>query len=87
MVTLLRERGETAIGLGRGDSGGQPGLDVTDDVAVHAAMASYRPTVVVNCATWTAVDDAEAHGDEALAVNGHAPRHLARGTRSSLAVR
>ncbi len=52
-------------------------LDITDAAAVRDAVARYQPDVVVNCAAWTAVDDAEAHEDEALEVNGHAVAHLA----------
>jgi len=52
-------------------------LDVTDEVAVAAALADSRPDVVVNCAAWTAVDDAESHEDEALAVNGAGAANVA----------
>jgi len=52
-------------------------LDITDYSAVAAAIASAKPDVVVNCAAWTAVDAAEAHEDEALAVNGHGAARLA----------
>ena len=51
-------------------------LDVTDAAAVAAAVAGHD--VVVNCAAWTAVDDAETHEAEALKVNGDGPRVLAR---------
>jgi dTDP-4-dehydrorhamnose reductase len=71
MVALLRGRGETVTGLDRA------GLDVTDAAAVAAAMAAVRPDVVVNCAAWTGVDDAEAHEEQALAVNGAGPANLA----------
>ena len=47
--------------LQRGD------LDITDARAVRDAVAGAD--VVVNCAAWTAVDDAETHEDEAFAVN------------------
>ncbi|MGA5098291.1 dTDP-4-dehydrorhamnose reductase [Streptomyces lavendulocolor] len=63
--------GDGATGLTRGD------LDVTDRDAVLAALRALRPSVVVNCAAWTAVDDAESREPEALAVNGTAVRHLA----------
>ncbi|MGD0703521.1 MAG: dTDP-4-dehydrorhamnose reductase [Trebonia sp.] len=63
LTDLLRARGEDVAGRTRAD------LDITDASAVAAAIASAKPDVVVNCAAWTAVDAAEAHEDEALAVN------------------
>jgi len=51
-------------------------LDVTDAAAVAGAVAGHD--VVVNCAAWTAVDDAETHEAEALKVNRDGPRVLAR---------
>ena len=51
--------------------------DITDVTAVKEAVAMARPDVVVKSAAWTAVDDAEAHEDEALAVNGHGVANLA----------
>ena len=71
LVALLTSAGEPVTSLGRGD------LDITDGTAVKQAIAIARPDVVVNCAAWTAVDDAESHEDEALAVNGHAVANLA----------
>lgn len=68
---VLRCAGDGAIGLTRRD------LDVTDREAVRAALRALRPSVVVNCAAWTAVDDAETREADALAVNGTAVRHLA----------
>jgi dTDP-4-dehydrorhamnose reductase len=52
-------------------------LDITDGTAVKEAVVTARPDVVVNCAAWTAVDDAEAREDEALAVNGRGVANLA----------
>jgi dTDP-4-dehydrorhamnose reductase len=71
LVAALAGHGEDVIGLSRKE------LDVTDEAAVAAALADSRPGIVVNCAAWTAVDDAESHEDEALAVNGTAAAHVA----------
>jgi dTDP-4-dehydrorhamnose reductase len=71
MVALLTAAGEPVTSLGRA------ALDITDGTAVKEAVAMAGPDVVVNCAAWTAVDDAEAHEDKALAVNGYAVANLA----------
>ena len=71
LVALLTATGEPVTAAGRS------AFDITDATAVKEAVATARPDVVVNCAAWTAVDDAEAHEDEALAVNGQAVANLA----------
>ncbi|MEU5437122.1 dTDP-4-dehydrorhamnose reductase [Streptomyces sp. NPDC020719] len=53
-------------------------LDLTDAAAVRDAVAAARPAVVVNCAAWTAVDDAETREPQALRINGGGAEHLAR---------
>ncbi len=63
LVAGLAARGEPVSAMDRAS------LDVTDDAAVADVIASARPDVVVNCAAWTAVDDAEASEERALAVN------------------
>ncbi|QGV82774.1 dTDP-4-dehydrorhamnose reductase [Streptomyces ficellus] len=68
---VLARLGDDAVGLPRRD------LDITDRDAVRAALRALRPATVVNCAAWTAVDDAESREPDALAVNGTAVRHLA----------
>ncbi|WP_380167480.1 dTDP-4-dehydrorhamnose reductase [Jannaschia sp. R86511] len=70
LVTALLEADHEVTGLDRSD------LDVTDAEAVATAVSGHD--VVVNCAAWTAVDDAEAHEADALAVNATAAGTLAR---------
>ena len=50
-------------------------LDICDPAAVRTALAEVD--VVVNCAAYTAVDDAETHEDEALAINAQGAGNLA----------
>ncbi|MEU0277831.1 dTDP-4-dehydrorhamnose reductase [Streptomyces sp. NPDC088147] len=80
LLARLAGAGESAAGLDR------TALDITDPGAVRAALAAHTPDVVVNCAAWTAVDDAEAKEAEALAVNGTGPRVLAEACAASGAV-
>jgi hypothetical protein len=47
---------------------------VTDAASVTDAITRHRPDVVVNCAAWTAVDDAEASEEQALAWSTPAAR-------------
>jgi dTDP-4-dehydrorhamnose reductase len=80
MTALLTARGEEFTALARAD------LDLTDGPAVGAAIAAAKPDVVVNCAAWTAVDAAEEHEAEALAVNGHGAANLAAACAAAGAV-
>jgi dTDP-4-dehydrorhamnose reductase len=77
VVTCLERDGETALALTRRD------LDITDRAAVTAAVLGCRPNIVVNCAAWTAVDEAEAHEDEAFEVNGRGARLVAAACAAS----
>ncbi|GGV77417.1 NAD(P)-dependent oxidoreductase [Streptomyces gelaticus] len=61
-------------------------VDITDPESVRAAFEEHRPAVVVNCAAWTAVDDAESQEDAALRVNGTGPAVLAEACREHGAV-
>jgi len=71
LVAALTADGEPVAAMDRA------GLDVTDAAAVTDAIARCRPDAVVNCAAWTAVDDAEASEEQALAVNARGPANLA----------
>jgi dTDP-4-dehydrorhamnose reductase len=54
-----------------------PVLDITDTRAVRQTFEDFRPDVVVNCAAYTAVDDAEKAEDVAYRVNATGPAVLA----------
>lgn len=53
-------------------------LDLTDDAAVRARVGETRPDVILNCAAYNAVDQAEDDPVPALAVNALGVRSLAR---------
>ncbi|GHH00448.1 dTDP-4-dehydrorhamnose reductase [Streptomyces lanatus] len=72
MVEELRARGEPVSGLDHAR------LDITDPESIERAFAAHHPDVLVNCAAYTAVDDAEKDEEQALRVNGDGPRLLAR---------
>jgi dTDP-4-dehydrorhamnose reductase len=74
-VLLLEERGHDVTAMTRHD------LDVTDESAAVAAVAGHD--VILNCAAWTAVDDAETHEAEAFEVNAVGPATLARAAASA----
>ncbi|MEU9287624.1 dTDP-4-dehydrorhamnose reductase [Streptomyces sp. NPDC048275] len=80
VLARLADAGIPAVAVARTD------LDITDPAAVQAVLSEHRPAVVVNCAAWTAVDDAETREDDALRINGDGPRHLAEACRELDAV-
>jgi dTDP-4-dehydrorhamnose reductase len=52
-------------------------LDITDKLAVDAAIMAARPDVVIHAAAWTAVDACESDPDKAMLVNGTATKYVA----------
>ena len=65
----------TVVGLTRRE------LDLTNHAAVVTAVARERPAVILNCAAYNAVDQAEDAVADALAVNAFVPQSLARAAR------
>ncbi len=74
-VDRLRAGGHEAVATDRDT------LDITDPAAVRAALAGFD--VVLNCAAYTAVDDAETHEDLAALINATGPSVLATATAAA----
>jgi dTDP-4-dehydrorhamnose reductase len=72
VVSVLATYRQEVVGLARSD------LDITDPGDVDRVLTARSPEVVVNCAAYTAVDDAEADEETATAINGDGPALLAR---------
>jgi dTDP-4-dehydrorhamnose reductase len=71
LAAELASRGEQVAALSRTD------LDITDSRAVNACVAAHAPDVIVNCAAYTKVDQAEAEEHQANAINGSSVEFLA----------
>lgn len=61
-------------------------LDITDSAAVMNAVQAAAPAVIINCAAFNRVDDAEDRPADAFAVNALAVRTLARAAEAADAV-
>ena len=71
IVLALQKRGETVIARRRSE------LDIGDGDGLRTAVDEIRPDIIVNCAAYTRVDDAETDEATATAVNGAAVLALA----------
>lgn len=76
LFPLLREQGEV-VAASRAD------CDLSSADAIRRLVAEVRPSVIVNPAAYTAVNEAEAHSDLAYAVNRSAAGTLAEAARRS----
>lgn len=56
---------------------GRPGLDICQTRTIERALADINPTVVINTAAYTAVDDAEGDAERAHALNAEGAGLLA----------
>lgn len=52
-------------------------LDIANRSSIMAAVADYRPDLILNAAAYTAVDAAENNADDAYRINADAPLWLA----------
>lgn len=74
---LAWEVGQRFQGLGEVISIGRPELDLADIEGVRAEIRRLKPSVLVNTAAYTAVDQAESEPDVAMKINSEAPAAMA----------
>lgn len=77
VVGLLHAYNEEFTACGRAQ------LDICDRASVADMFAVVRPDIVVNCAAYTAVDQAESDEETAYEVNARGPAILAHACRSA----
>ena len=65
---------------------GHSALDITDTDTVRRVVREEQPDVIVNCAAFTRVDDAEHQQEAATAINGSAVESLAHAANERAAV-
>lgn len=68
VLPVFAARGHEVRGCSRAE------LDVLDGDVVRRAVRDFSPHVVVQCAAYTGVDDAEREREQAFALNGEAAR-------------
>ena len=61
-------------------------LEITDNDAVSRAVADAKPDVIINCAAFNLVDDAESRPLDAFGINAFAVRTLARAAEDNGAI-
>jgi len=57
---------------------GRPELDITKPETLDAAFGAHDPDLVVNCAAYTGVDEAETEKYQAMAVNAEGAHSIAK---------
>jgi dTDP-4-dehydrorhamnose reductase len=57
-------------------------VDVTEPASIKKALASYEFDALINCTSYHKTDEVEKRASEAVAVNAHAPQHMAVACRA-----
>lgn len=76
LTDLLRGRGHEPI------ISDLPEMDITDPQGLKRYFAEKKPTLVINCAAHTKVDQCEREKDKADTINGYAVGYLASACKS-----
>lgn len=71
VVSLFDKAGHCVIGCGRNE------IDITNMDQCKYVTSVHRPEVIIHCASYTAVDEAETNMDEAYLVNVVGTRNIA----------
>ncbi|SYX86445.1 dTDP-4-dehydrorhamnose reductase [Paenibacillus alvei] len=71
VVRLFSQEGYEVFGLERSQ------LDITDDMMCNKVIGNLQPKVIIHCAAYTAVDNAETDQDNAYSVNAIGTRNIA----------
>ena len=56
-------------------------LDITNKSSVNHVVNSLNPDIVINCAAWTNVDEAEKYPEEAIEINAYGALNLAEASK------
>jgi len=76
--TQAEAKGLTLLCSDHRASEGIKALDITDEAAVRSALSAEKPDWIINCAAYTAVDQAESEPEQASLVNAKGPELLAQ---------
>lgn len=58
-------------------------LDITDKSSAYQVIKNLKPSLVVNCAAWTNVDEAERHPQQVTEINAFGALNLAEACKSA----
>lgn len=72
VIKVLQERNIAYLGVDRNE------FDITDEAATRNFIEKYRPTVVVHCAAYTAVDKAEEEVELCQKINVKGTENIAK---------
>lgn len=74
VVNELQKRGHEAVGVDIAE------MDITDENRVHEVLQGVKPSAVIHCAAWTAVDAAEEAENRAKvqAINALGTKYIAQ---------
>jgi len=76
LKTAAKAGSYSSISLNRNE------LDITDKTSVNQVIKSLKPNLVVNCAAWTNVDEAEKFPERATEINAYGAQNLAEACKN-----